>query len=379
MNDIVPGIHRVRKANAQGGVTEYWYAFRGGPRVLRASAASDALLDKAVKKLSAGAIAAAKANERPTDDITVFGLITKYLASPAFAALSERTRKDRRKFLEIARQDRGQDELKAYRAAGAKALMLRWRDRYIAGRKRGVGLKSGDELLAHFSAALAWGVEQELLSANPLKELPRQYTCNRADVIWEPADLARLYPHCSTELNHAVRLAVLTGARAGDLIELTWGAVLEHAMTWQTNKSRGRRTVVVPITPELRALLDEIPRRDSVTILNSSRGKPWTDAGLGTAFRIAKMDAGIKGLRFHDLRGTAATNFSRRGLEPTEIATILGWAKEQVDGIITRYVTAETLGLALVEKLRRNAKGTIPVNRQRNRVSGEGAKVAKRS
>jgi integrase len=194
---------------------------------------------------------------------------------------------------------------------------------------------------------------------------------NRADVIWEPQHLATLYPHCAEELNHSVRLAALTGLRLGDLIKLPRSAVGEHAIVWQTGKSRGRRTVVIPLTPQLAALLKEIPERDSVTILNSARKRPWTEPGLESALRRAKLDAaaaareragddqaksGIEHLRFHDLRGTAATNFIRAGLDLSDIATILGWKKTKVEEIAARYVTAQEIGLAMVERLRRNAR-----------------------
>ncbi len=45
-----------------------------------------------------------------------------------------------------------------------------------------------------------------------------------------------------------------------------------------------------------------------------------------------------KDLHFHDLRGTAATNFARAGLTATEIARILAWSPARVERILARYV-----------------------------------------
>lgn len=162
-----------------------------------------------------------------------------------------------------------------------------------------------------------------------------------------------------------MRLAALTGLRLGDAIRLPWSAVGEHAIVWQTGKSRGRRTVVILIHDALCALLAEIPRRQSVTVLNSARKRRWTEAGLASAMRRAKFAAetqaksqglpasGLLHLRFHDLRGTAATNFIRAGLELADVATILGWSKAKVEQIAAHYVTGEEIGLAMVERLRR--------------------------
>ncbi|MDB5431428.1 MAG: hypothetical protein JWP35_2544 [Caulobacter sp.] len=363
---MLPGVHRVRAKRADGGVSEFWYAWRGGPRILRASAKSDALLAKEIERLAPAAVIAHQASLRPADKRFLFGLITRYLSSPQFNNdIGERTRHDRRKFLDKARAELGEMELRALEARGARRFLIDWRDQYQR------TPKTADELLGALSIVLQWAADRGEIASNPAKDFPRIYHVNRADVIWTPADLALLKPHCAPELDHAVRLAALAGLRLGDCIQLPWTAVGEHAVVWQTNKSRGRRTVVVPIYDELRALLQEIPRVDSVTILNSARKRPWTESGLESALRRAKVDAdalaikqgregsGIRKLRFHDLRGTAATNLIRAGLELNDIATVLGWKKGKVEEIAARYVTAEEIGRAMVAKLQRNKLETV--------------------
>lgn len=127
--------------------------------------------------------------------------------------------------------------------------------------------------------------------------------------------------------------------------------------------------MVIPIYPELQPPLSKIPRGASPTILNSARKRAWTEPGLESAMHRAKLDAdaaggaSIRHLRFHDLRGTAATNVVRAGLDLHEVATILGWSKTKVEQIAARYVTAEEIGLSMVEKLRRNAQETGSVKR----------------
>jgi hypothetical protein len=85
---MLPGVHRVRKARADGGVTVFWYAWRGGPQILRATAKSDALLAKEIDRLSGAAAAAYEGHKRPKDRNFLFGLVTRYLGSPATAASS---------------------------------------------------------------------------------------------------------------------------------------------------------------------------------------------------------------------------------------------------------------------------------------------------
>ena len=260
------------------------------------------------------------------------------------------------------RNELGELELRALEARGARAALLAWRDRYAA------TPKTADELAGVASRVMQWAVDRGELQLNPLAGFPRLYRVNRAEAVWESHHLATLLAHAAPEFAHVVRLAALSGLRLGDLIRLPWTAVGEHAIVWQTGKSRGRTTAVIPIHDELRVLLAEIPRGDSPTVLNSARGRSWTEPGIASAFRRAKLDAaaaaqlaaedasaasGIEHLRFHDLRGTAATNFIRAGLELDDVATVLGWMKGRVEQIAARYISGEAIGLAMVERLRR--------------------------
>jgi integrase len=354
----LPGVHRVRKVSSSG-IAEYWYAWRGGPRILTAKGATERALAHAVAKAFPAAVLAYDTERRPAGDHQfLFGLITRYLAAMAETDLADRTKRDRRKFLDKAREEIGHMELRALESRRARKVLIDWRDGYSA------TPKTADELLGSVSTVLSWAVDRGEILRNPVKDFPRLYSVNRADIIWQPHQLATLLSFADPDFSFAVRLAAHTAIREGDLIGLPWGAVGEDAIVWQTNKSRGRRTIVVPMTPALRALLAEIPRR-ATTVLASSRKTPWKAAGLAAGLRRARLAAtahaekihgkgaasGIEGLRFHDLRGTAATNFLLAGLEITDVALILGWKPDRVKEVAARYISGQAMGLAMVKRL----------------------------
>jgi len=344
---MLPGVHRVRKELASG-PAEYWYAWRGGPCILTAKAKSDALLEREVERLAPAAAELYGRDTRPAVDTAFLaGLVTRYLGSLEFERLADRTRRDRRKNLDRARADLGALELYALEARGARSLLLGWRDRFKA------TPRTADALLSDLSAVLGWAHDRGEIALNPVKDFPRLYRVDRAAIIWQPQDVAAVLAHASEELRHAILLASHTGARLGDLRALTWSAVGQNAVSWQTGKSRGRRTAVVPITPDLRAVLDGIPRRESPNILTSARRRPWTESGLETALRKAKIAAGIHGLRWHDFRGTAATNLVRANMTEADVATVLGWSTSKVQEIARRYVTSEEVGLAILDRWKR--------------------------
>jgi integrase len=155
-----------------------------------------------------------------------------------------------------------------------------------------------------------------------------------------------LLAHASPEVAQAARLAALSGLRKGDLLKLAWNHVhLEKSyIELKTGKSRGRRTVLIPITGELGTLLQAIPKR-ATTVLTSSKRRPWSENGFGSSWWKTLQDAGLgnSDLRFHDFRGTAATNFFRAGFTNREIAETLGWSEERVERLIERYVKRDEI------------------------------------
>ena len=54
------------------------------------------------------------------------------------------------------------------------------------------------------------------------------------------------------------------------------------------------------------------------------RGKPWTSDGFRASWGKACKRAGIVGVTFHDLRGTAVTRLALVGCTEAQIATITG-------------------------------------------------------
>jgi integrase len=370
---------------ADGRRREFWYAWRGGPKILEATAQGDAALDREIARLAPKAAVAYEEQRSPrADKVTFHGLVTRYLAFMADdASIGPRTKSDRRKYLDVARADLGTMELRAFESRKARGFLINWRDKYQS------IPKTADERLGAVGMVLQWAADRGELVANPVKDFPRIYKVNRADVIWREEDLAVLLAHAAPEFEYAVRLAAHTALRESDLVGLPWSAVGTDAIVWQTGKSRRRKTIVIPITKPLRALLNEIPQRDAVTVLTSARKLPWTVSGISAALRRARIDAlklakktrgpeatsGIEGLRWHDLRGTAATNFILGGLTLEEVALVLGWELDRVREIAARYVSGEAMGMAMVKRLSRNASKTKPVNGAVNGHSKRGRKT----
>jgi integrase len=129
-------------------------------------------------------------------------------------------------------------------------------------------------------------------------------------------------------------LAINTGQRQGDLLRLPWSAYDGKAI-----KLRQKKTgvyVPIPVADVLKAALDAAPRQSPIMLTNSA-GKPWSESGFQGAWGKATMRAGILGLTFHDLRGTAVVTLARAGCNEVEIYSITGHKPSDVRAILTAH------------------------------------------
>jgi integrase len=72
-------------------------------------------------------------------------------------------------------------------------------------------------------------------------------------------------------------------------------------------------------------------------MLTNSERKPWRESGFQSAWGKASMRAGIRGLTFHDLRGTAVVKLARAGCTEPEIYAITGHKPNDVRAILTAH------------------------------------------
>jgi integrase len=217
------------------------------------------------------------------------------------------------------------------------------------------------------SRLLSWGVDRTRLTNNVAEGIASLYENNRSDIIWLPSHFEAFNAQASIEVQEAVALAACTGLRRGDLVKLPRAAIGDHAIVWNTGKSRGRALVVIPLLAETKALLKSIEERWEAeqqaqrpsrrkpfpeTVLSNSRWQPWTPMGFGSRFNDAKVESGIE-VNLHDLRGTFATRCMIAGLTDQEIADILGWTTKEVAAIRVKYVDQARVVVAIGERLAR--------------------------
>src|ERR1700737_3231421 len=325
----------IAKAKAKG--RTYYYAWRGGPRLIGKPGSPEFHLsyNEAIE------------SRRTPEPGRFRFLVVLYRASPDYAKLAESTRQQWAPWLDRIGTYFGDLRIAQFdRPQTIRPVIRRWRNQW-ADKPR-----TADYGMQVLSRVLSYAVDPlGSIAGNPCEGIKQLYTGDRSEIIWMDADIKQLKSGaCAEEINHAVDLASHTGLRLGDLLRVSWPHVGEDAIRFSTGKSRGRREAIIPLYDDLRDVLARIPKRSTV-ILTTQRGLPGKANCLRTVCNRPKIRAGMhdRDLHFHDLRGTAATRFYIAGLSIRVIAEILAWSEDQVDKIIRRYVAR---GAATKEAIR---------------------------
>jgi integrase len=118
----------------------------------------------------------------------------------------------------------------------------------------------------------------------------------------------------------------------GEILNLTWDRVDlgRKFIQLRSVDTKTKEPRLVPLTPDVHVALVEIAK---VRRLDTNRvflyeGKPIHS--IKTAFRTAVRKAGIRDLRFHDLRHCAATNLRRAGVDTVTAMKIVGHKSERM-------------------------------------------------
>jgi integrase len=212
-------------------------------------------------------------------------------------------------------------------------------ERWYAGRRSTVKASTANKELARLKHALARAVAWGYLKTSPAAKVKKakepggrvrylsaeerqalldgavstvQATDGRSwTVEHKPAASLRLY----------ILVALLTGARRGELLRLRWSDIdmKRRSITFRETKNGHDRTV--PMTPALAEALQKLPR----PIDPGNPVLPVYDPHVLTrAFGRYAKRVGLHGLTFHDLRHDAASTLTMAGVSQRAVMELLG-------------------------------------------------------
>jgi integrase len=199
--------------------------------------------------------------------------------------------------------------------------------------------------------AIDWGYLKE----NPVCKIRffSEKENERVRVLTE-AEESRLLELSPGLLRPLIQVALHTGMRRGEILNMKWSDVDLATNDIRIPHSKSGRPRFVPINQTLRGVLMGLRERDPKGVL------VFPCKSVRTAFENACKKAEIKEFTFHDLRRTFGTRLLERGVNIVTISRYYGHSSVLVT---QRYLhPRDELNREAVERL--NATAFMPENRQ---------------
>ena len=174
--------------------------------------------------------------------------------------------------------------------------------------------------IALLKTMLNRAVDEGYLEQNPCRKIKQYSERDREHmrVLTEDEEI-RLYAELADHIKPIVTIALNTGLRLGEIMKLKWSDIDLSKQLLKIENTKSGKVRYVPISNVLVRILSEIRQ---VNKTNSPRLFNIENPKRG--FQGAICRAKILGLRFHDLRHTAATRLLGRGADIETVRQILG-------------------------------------------------------
>ena len=170
-----------------------------------------------------------------------------------------------------------------------------------------------------FNKAIEWGKVHD----NPVRKVKLLRENNRRVRYLEKEEIQKLLGNCSGHLKPVVTVALNTGMRRGEILNLKWKDIdITRNIIYLTETKNGERREV-PMNDFVKKALVAVPKRaDSPYIFCNGNGEPYYN--LRKSFSTALTKSGIVDFKFHDLRHTCASQLVMNGIDLKTVQELLG-------------------------------------------------------
>ena len=198
--------------------------------------------------------------------------------------------------------------------------------------------------LACLSKILSMAFDNELIDSNPMRRVRLLKENGSRERFITADEEVKLFAKLTGRRDHirsVVTVALNTGMRRGEILDLQWEHVNFIARTIFIARSKTGKTRTIPMNDivfeELKALKQDAGTRDFV--FSVSKTGVNIDS-IKTGWRNACAAAGLVDLRFHDTRHTFATRLRANGVHEWDIRDLLGHTTTRMTSVYTHQTPA---------------------------------------
>jgi len=170
-----------------------------------------------------------------------------------------------------------------------------------------------------FNKAIEWGK----LEFNPMKRVKLLKENNQRIRYLEEDEIKRLIENCSDHLRPIVLLALNTGMRRGEILNLKWDDIdFRQKIIYIRNSKSGEKREI-PMNDIVITTLQQMKKIScGPYVFTNKEGRPFQKVYKG--FKAALRRAGINNFTFHDLRHTFASHLVMNGADLKTVQELLG-------------------------------------------------------
>lgn len=198
-----------------------------------------------------------------------------------------------------------------------------WAEKYRASQARQCAAHIIRDMTGHYAAAtinrslgtlkkslkLAW--DRGLTPLDYGQQIRRIPENNARDTVLSIEQVQSIAERCTPHMRAAIWIALMTGARRGEICKMRAEDISGQSLLIRAGNTKTLRTRTVPIVPAVRPWLKFVPLEI----------KP---EGIKSAWRRARIDAGLPEVNFHDLRHSCASILIASGADLFTVSKILG-------------------------------------------------------
>lgn len=288
---------------------------------------------------------------------TLGGLIKAYRASPEFLEIADRTRKDYQAVFDWLQRIDMTPIVEI-----DSSLVIALRDKAYLKRKR----RFANYVVQVMSLLYTWGKPRLKLESNPAADIPkikRPRNMPAANRPWGADEIATVLEDFrqTPTLLTGLALGIYAGLTEADAVTFPWSSYAGGYLVFDRGKTGA--PVHLPAHRELRAILDPLPKKSTVIMVNQADA-PYTVSGFRGMFfkrikRLEKAGSVRPGLTFHGLRHTMGTMLADAGASDREIQAVLGHKTAAMAQHYTRGANRKSAGKSAVVKLERKRKKSV--------------------
>jgi integrase len=207
-------------------------------------------------------------------------------------------------------------------------------------------------MFAVLNPLFGWLVEKRRLSANPCLGVARPDTPRSRERVLSNTEIVAYWRAAEAERNEVaavLKLLLLTGQRLGEVRGIRRFELSDDGTVWTIpgERTKNRRTHVVPLAPLARDILASIPTDGNLVFTTDGN----TAITIGSKIK-SRLDHTIKisCWRLHDIRRSCATGMAEIGIAPHIVEAVLNHVsghKAGVAGIYNRAAYAAEKKTAL--------------------------------